>query len=193
MKNKICWVDLEVTSFDKKHGALTQISMVIESDNEIVDSIDLRINPFTYDRNIEVKPYNLARSGRTLQQIKQYPNSKDQFQKMLEFLRKHSTQELILGGHNIIQHDVFYMKDWFKMHYVNMYDFFSYKYLDTLVLARFLDSWGLLEGCADSKLGSLTQHFNIRLDQWHNSKHDVRATFELHQSIKQLLLQNPTK
>jgi hypothetical protein len=30
-------------------------------------------------------------------------NSKDQFQKMLEFLRKHSTQKIVLGGHNIIQ------------------------------------------------------------------------------------------
>jgi hypothetical protein len=164
---KIFWVSIKVTSFDKVSGALTQISMVVESNDKIIDSIDLEINPFTYDRKIEVQPHTLMMNGQTQQQIMKYPNSEIQFKKMLNFLRKHSAQEMILGGHDVIQHSIFYIADWFKMYYVNIHDFFTPPYLDTKVLGKFVKNWGLLE---EGFIG----------------ENNAKSTFELHQSIKQL-------
>lgn len=67
---KRAYIDLETTGlFPYKHG-VTQIAIIIEMDNQIVEQKDIRVRPFPSD---EIQPRALEVQGRTEHEIMSYP------------------------------------------------------------------------------------------------------------------------
>ena len=180
------WIDLEVSSFNPTTGALTQISAIIERDGKEVDSIDLRINPYTYQEAREILDYNLKRSNRTRDEIITYPSQDFQFKLFKEFIDKNlkGNEFLQLAGHNVEKHDSKFIEEWFSENFECMYNYFSYEHLDTLHLARHMRHWGLLNERENLKLKTLCDYFGVPPFDWHDSIQDIRATRELYQEMR---------
>jgi len=188
----IAWIDLEVTSFSSTKGALTQISCIIEKNEKEFDRINLFINPFSYLAKMpEILEYNLKRSNRTIEEVKRYPNSKNQFKLFKKFIDKNLNPRGLfqLAGHNVEKHDSRFIEEWFKDNSEDMHKYFSYEYLDTLHLSRHMKHWGLLDGCDNNKLGTLCEYFEVKLESWHNSIEDIQATRELYMKMQKKIHQ----
>jgi len=168
-----------------KKGGLTQVSCIVEKNGEH-DRLNLYINPYSYQKVEEVLAYNLERSNRTFEEVKGYPNQSNQFRIFKKFIEKNlaPTQFLQLAGHNVQKHDSAFLEKWFSENSEYMYNYFSYEHLDTLHLARHMQSWGMLKGCENNKLKTLCQYFGVKLENWHDSMEDIAANRELYSLMR---------
>jgi DNA polymerase III alpha subunit (gram-positive type) len=173
------WFDCEVTDFDPQKGAMHQVAALIEVDDEVIDTIDIKIDPTTYPKGCKITPYNLERCKTTEHQIKSYPNQKLGISEFIEKIEHYQTH-FILCGHNIIKHDLRFLEQWFLQNGFNIYDYITYNPLDTLAIAIFARDLGYLSDLEGNSLEDLCQYFDVSQEEWHKASDDARAVREMY-------------
>jgi DNA polymerase III alpha subunit (gram-positive type) len=177
--------DSEVTSFNPLTGGIIQIGAIIEDKNgDITDELNFFQNPNTYPQGVEINDSNLERCHQTRAKLETYPDQKEVFEKFIDQIDRYG-QRLTLVGHNIIKHDLRFLEEWFRENGKNVFDYINYNPIDTLTLAVILKDTGRLD-VKTLSLGSLCEHFNIPLKQWHNAKDDANAVRELYTELVSL-------
>lgn len=71
---KRAYIDVETTGLFPYKNGLTQIAIIIEMDNQIVEQKDIRVCPFKGD---EIEPRALEVQGRTEREIMSYPEPEE--------------------------------------------------------------------------------------------------------------------
>jgi len=187
--SKVLWLDTETTGLHNKINGLTELAAIMIIDKKEVGRIELKINPYSYNRDIRVDQEALNLTCKTEEMLKSYPNSFDQFTEFIKFISAYGSK-IQIAGYNI-NFDIGFLKSWFDDNNTmplspQFSDFFSYKEVDTFSLVKQMKYLGFFETKND-KLETLCNHFNINIFA-HNAIDDIVATMKLQEKLVSLFM-----
>ena len=187
MKKKILWLDTETTGLNPNIHGLREVGFIVEIDGVVMEKGVFYINPFTYQKQIEIDDYALSISNKTIEELKTYDRSslslKEFMKTIVKYVNVNSKEDVfVLAGYNV-GFDIGFMKEWFEdIGPKNAYrTLFHYKALDVFSLVFFLRYLELID-TENDKLETLCKHFNIEIDA-HNALSDILATKQLYEKI----------
>lgn len=193
---KIIWIDTETTGLDATKGALTEVACIVEIDGVEVDKLALQINPLSYNKDVEVTQEALDITGKTMEDIASYGDSKAQFNKFIVFLSKYvdhydKKDKLKVNGYNT-KFDVAFIKEWFLDNGNKYYgSYFDYKELDVFALVGYIKHLGFID-TENDKLKTICDHFGIDLDA-HKAFDDIVATKKLGELLSERFIGDNSK
>lgn len=183
---KLICIDTETTGVDvSKHGICTLAAIVYIGGKE-VDCLELKLNPRTYNRPVEINPQALEVNGLTEAELDSYSPSATAFCDFITFLEKYinrydKSDKFEVMGYNS-QFDTAFIRAWFldNNHYYYGSYFKNYD-LDVFALVKwvnFMDS-GFGVGLSNLKLTTVCEKLGIELKGAHTALADIRATVQL--------------
>ena len=187
--SKVIYIDVETTGLDCNMHGIRELAFIVEIDGFVVDKGLLKINPFTYTKEIKADAKALEISGKTLDEIisSEYEKSFCQFLDFTRMLDKYvdssnKEDKFTINGYNT-SFDIAFLKAWFNDNGMNKFfsSYFSYKELDVFALVKQFKHLGLIDTKND-KLKTVCEYFNIPLDA-HNALDDIVATKELSEKL----------
>ena len=189
MTKKVIFIDTETTGTDHTIHGIIQISAVIEQDGEIIDNIDLKLNPLDY---AIVEPKALEVNGKTIEEIEHHTDTLDDFK---AFLSKHCDpynrkEKLIIAGYNVL-FDTNFLRELWKRNNDNYYfSFFSPQIVDLYSVVCYLKYTDnpIIKGSPSLKLVDVYEHIvGEKFEGAHDSLADILHTYRLSQVIKEKL------
>ena len=183
MGKKVFWFDVETTGLNPVDHDIVQLALLIEIDDEIVESKNMLMQPFDYS-TIDLEALN--KQGRTVEEIKTYPNPKKVYPELISVLEKYvdrydKTDKFHNGGYNS-KFDMDFLKQYFiKNGDIYFGSWFNYRSIDPLPLLHLLDGIGHIS-LPDYKLETVCKHYKIPLKA-HDALSDITATRELTKHI----------
>lgn len=190
--SKSLYIDVETTGLDKTKAGLTQLAAIVVINGEEIDKIALDINPASYNREVEITERALEVTGKTLEDLANYPLSGQQFKKFIAFLDKHVNKfnkedKFIPIAYNS-QFDMGFLQEWFIDNEHKFFgSYFTYKDVDVFGLVKVLAHLKLIPinpVGGTHTLGALCDMYGISLgDDAHDAIADIRATRELYQLL----------
>ena len=181
--SKVIWIDTETTGLDAGVHGLVEIGFIIEVDGKEVERFAFTLNPFSYNRDVQINDKALEINGKSIEELKSFDNSNGCFNYFLMVLGKYidksdKKDKFIIKGYNV-NFDIGFIKDWFIDNaYYNFDSWFSYKEIDVFALVKVLKDQNVFE-TENDKLLTLCEHFDIELDA-HNALDDIVATKKLY-------------
>jgi len=181
--SKVIWIDTETTGLDAGVHALVEIGFIIEVDGVEVEKFAFTLNPYSYNREIEINSKALEINGKTIEELKLFDDSKRCFDWFMIVLGKHidkfdKKDKYVIKGYNV-EFDIGFIKDWFLDNgYEHFGSWFSYKEVDVFALVKVLKDQNVFE-TENDKLLTLCKHFDIELNA-HNALDDIVATKKLY-------------
>ena len=170
MTRYLC-MDTETTGLNEKCQVLTAYFIVLDSNFNEIDCLDLKIRYPRYIIEIkafEINKINLAKHDKIALDFL------DAKMELNTFLNKNKTGKYIPLGHNV-KFDLGKLIDFDIYNYVS--DTFC---LDTMQIAYFLKSIGKFPQTQSLSLTHLTQYYNIKpIGQLHTAECDIRLTINL--------------
>ena len=139
--NKYFWFDCETTGTDPRVNEIIQIAGQVVIDNIIVDEFNIKMRPNKWD-SVEAKALEV--NGITVEELKEYPDRKIGYTKILNLLDKHinkfdKTDKMVPSGYNV-GFDIDFLLEEFRKNKNNF--LFSYLHgakFDVLVMALMLE------------------------------------------------------
>lgn len=186
---KLIWCDVETTGTDHTVHGIIQISAVIEQNGEVIDSIDLKLNPLDY---AIVEPKALEVNGKTIEEIEHHTDTLDDFK---AFLNKHCNpfdrnDKLIIAGYNVL-FDTNFLRELWKRNNDNYYfSYFSPQIVDLYSVVCYLKYTNnpLIKDSPSLKLVDVYEHIvGEKFEGAHDSLADILHTYRLSQIIKDKL------
>jgi DNA polymerase III epsilon subunit-like protein len=180
----ILWIDLETSGLDSKRAGIIELGYMIEDDRGIiVDEGILEINPFTYNRKVEISSKALEINGYTPEDLHDLGDSSKIFEEFIDILNKYEDGRYQIAGYNVL-FDIKFLRAWFQD---NSEGYLFNKYFDR----KMLDVYNFVKcvrylypekfvGCDRDKLGMVCECFSVELgDNAHSALDDIKATREL--------------
>jgi len=173
---KILFVDLETGGIDPLTHSILSIGLVVWSDLNIVDSLELCVNDGVLNvtsEALEINKINLETHK------KKSLSSKQAIEKVLFFIQQHfeANEKITLAGHNV-NFDVNFLRYFFKKNNVDFNAYFSHRFIDTSSILYYLYFSGKLKKkCVSSD--EAFQYFRISVSKRHTALDDAKATAEL--------------
>ena len=181
--SKVIWIDTETTGLDAGVHALVEIGFIIEVDGVEVEKFAFTLNPYSYNREIEINSKALEINGKTIEELKLFDDSNRCFDWFMIVLGKYidkfdKKDKYVIKGYNV-EFDIGFIKDWFLDNgYEYFGSWFSYKEVDVFALVKVLKDQNVFE-TENDKLLTLCKHFDIELNA-HNALDDIVATKKLY-------------
>ena len=179
MGKKVFWLDVETTGLDPEQQDIIQLAFLIEIDGEIAESQNMLMQPFNYN---EVQQDALDVHGRTIEEIKTYPDPRKTYTDLISVLEKYvdrynPSDKFHPAGYNA-RFDMDFLRQFFiKNGDVYYGSWFNYKAIDPMSLLHILDGIGSVS-IENYKLETVCKHFDICHDA-HDALSDITATREL--------------
>lgn len=179
---KFLYLDTETTGVVLGKDEVIQIAGIIEVDNKIVDAFNIKCRPAN-PNNLDDRVLGILNKSR--QEILNYPNRKEAFEKLIAFLDKHinktvSSDRAFLVGYNINFDRAFLEKIFFENNNKNMNNYFFWERFDLMSIAFIFKVAGALPEMPNMKLTTLAKTLNL-LDEkkMHDAMQDVLASVKL--------------
>lgn len=182
---KILWFDVETTGLNNYKNDIIQLACLVEKEGKIVEEKEFRMRPFDLNA-VEQEALNV--NGRTLEEIKAWPDPKQAFRELISFLGNHVSKydradKFYPAGFNV-NFDVGFLKNFFKKNGDNYFgSWFNYKYIDPLQLVFVLEYCGECR-FPNNRLGTLCQELGIEIKA-HDAMSDIKATYELMKKLRE--------
>ncbi len=181
----LVYIDTETTGRYTETCGATQISGIIVRDGKEVSTIDLDINPFTYNRDITVSDKALEVTSKTLKEIKGYPPVSISYLQFTMWLNKHRRE----GEYYTLiayrtPYDIGVLESLFKDQSGDkrtLYNYIHYKTIDVLEIVKVMTLWGIHKS-KNEKLVTICEYYGIELNA-HDSMEDIKATRLLHKRL----------
>ena len=179
--------DLETTGLNFKNHSIHRLAGMVEIDNEIVESFDLKLKPHP---RAKITPEALTAGGVTEAQIMKYPDMKHayaKFSKMLaKYVNRYNKRDRIkLVGYNNRFFDDQFLRMLFLLSDDNYFEaWFWSDSSDTLVLAsEYLEN--RRRNMPDFKLKSVARELGLRVeeDKLHDGVYDVMLTRQIYRIV----------
>jgi DNA polymerase III alpha subunit (gram-positive type) len=177
------YFDVETTGLCPIKNGIIQIAAIFEEGGREVERVDIKINPSTYDKPVEIDDVALKINKTKLTDLVTYDKSKDGFEQFLAVLNGLGGMSKIVPiGFNSSTFDIPFLKEWFKDNNRSFGEYFSYKDVDVFAFVKVLKYFKKFETKND-QLKTLCQHFNIPINA-HEAMSDIVATKELLKFLK---------
>ena len=177
---KVCWFDTETTGLNAYKNDVIQLACIIEIDKKEVAKQEFFMRPFDFDT---IEPKALAVNGRTVEELKTFPNPKEALGDIQEFLGEYVDKyakgdKFHPAGYNV-SFDIDFLKNfWRKCGDTFFGSWFNYKAIDPMQFLHSLDARGILS-LSSYKLVDVCKFFDIPLGNAHNALADIEATKKL--------------
>jgi len=184
MNDRILFIDTETGGIDPHKHSLLSIGLVIWSDFEIVDSLELLIN----DGMLNVTPKALDVNKIDLEEHKKNSISpKKAAREILIFLKKNfdKNQKITLAGHNV-NFDVNFFRVFLSKNNIDFNSYFSHRFVDTSSILYYLYLTGKIKSKAISSQEAFDL-FGIHVATRHTAVGDATATANLFTTLLLLL------
>lgn len=185
---KAFYFDVETTGLKAEANGLTQIACIVEY-GDVKDELVLNINPYTYNKSIQISDEALEVTNKTREDLQSYPSSKEQFKVFIEFLDKHidkynKSDKFHPIGYNST-FDMQFLMAWFVDNNNNYFgSYFYYGDIDVYKLYSLLLFEMDLPKTTNRKLSTLCEEFGIELNNAHDALDDIKATKNLYEYLK---------
>ena len=185
--SKILWVDTETTGLSAKDNGLTEVACIVEIDGVIKDKLLVKINPFTYSKNVAVEDEALKLTNKSTDILKTYGDSLDEFSSFIQLLDKYidkfdKNDKFQVAGYNV-SFDIEFIRAWFKDNNNSYYgSYFTYKDIDVFAMVKHFKLLKLIGATDNDQLKTICEFFAIPL-QAHNALDDIVATKELYKQL----------
>ena len=178
---KILWIDTETGGTEPKTDALLQLAALIEVEGEIVDEINLKMQPF---KNKVVSVDAIKTNGLSMEKIKTFEKPEKAYMHFYDFLSKHGkrknkAERFVMAGYNS-DFDCRFLSQWFEDISGGPYaywDFLQFSPIDPLSTIRGMRYGGVID-IPNTMLETCCDYFGIKIDA-HDALSDIRATREL--------------
>lgn len=184
------WYDLETTGLNPLDGhAVVQFGGILVEDGEIIATIDEKINPYSYHRDVTINAKALEINGHKEEEFHTYTNLVD-FMMLLRQTVSKTQGKVTLIGYNNSTFDKYFLEDMFydcKMRYQN---YFKWKQIDVFEIVKGLQHMGVMGPTFNQKLGTIAEYLEIEPEgSLHDALVDVKLTRGIYLKIKQKLLE----
>ena len=203
---KIIFIDVETTGVNPERNGLTQISGCVQIGDEIKESFDYFVRPFSHDE-IEAEALKVTGIDRRQFLLPDHPNHlavdgqnfedpKDIYVRMAVMLGKYvsqydKTDKFQFVGYNAHSFDMPFMRRFWEKNGDRFFgSWFWYPCLDVmLVWAQILQP--VRAELSNFKLATVARHCGIKVDdsRLHDSQYDIELTRELWLSAHEIINQ----
>lgn len=185
--DKLIFFDLETTGLDATLQDIVQIGALIEEDGKIIDEINLKCQPFSYEN---ISPKALEVNKIAIAELKTYPQPQVTYAEFTDKLKKmthYGDNKLKLIGANS-SFDIDFIIQFFKKNKSGYNEYFGkyidmFSYFDVTAFCRALKHHGIIE-VENCKLGTLSKHFGVVNKSAHDAVGDCFATREIYYILK---------
>ena len=184
--NKLFWFDVETTGTNPYKHDIVQLAYLIEIDGEIVSADEILMAPMSH---IDASASEaLAVSGRTVEEVKKYPDAADGLKNLKKELEKHvdkynKKDKFIAAGYNV-RFDIDFLRQAFiKTGDKYFGSWFHWPSIDVAGVFAVLLANGDQPDLKDFKLETLCKHYGIDITA-HDAVSDIKATRELYLKLK---------
>ena len=178
---KTLYFDTETTGIDRKKCSIIQFAGIVEYDDEIVDTIELKFQPF---EEAIIEDSALTKNGLSIDDIIDFMPHEEGFNKVKSFMDKHinrfeKTDKFYAAGYNI-RFDLEFLQEFFKYNgdKYGIGSYFNWKMIDPLPMMHILDWKGKLN-LENYQLKTVCDKYKIPLDNAHDALEDIKATRKL--------------
>jgi len=180
MVNYLC-VDTETTGLNDDAQVLTAFFIILDSNFNEIDKLDLKIRYPVY--NVQLKAFSINKINLSVHDRNSI-DLLDAKNTLNTFLKKHyNNKKYIPLGHNV-KFDLDKLSKNFDIYYY-INNIFS---LDTMQIAQFFKSSGKLLDTQSLSLKNLTEYYNIKSEgELHNAEYDIKLTIKLFKHFQNLL------
>lgn len=159
MTDRFAIIDVETTGGLSKRDKITEIAIIVYQDGQILDTFESLINP---ERSI---PFEITRmTGITNEMVENAPKFYEIAKNILQ----------LTEGCVFVAHNVFFDYNFIREEFQQLGYNYSRKKLCTVQLSR-----RYFKGLKSYSLGSLIDHFEIKVTNRHRAMDDTKATLEI--------------
>lgn len=190
---KVFFFDCETTGLDPKRHDIIQLGGIIEIDNRVVDTFELRQSPRSAQ---SVDDEALAVNGRTLPEIMQWPVNGTIYHRLIEkfdaWVDKFDKSDIMIpAGHNVGFDMDFLFALWGQKGPAGYLAAYLKGRLDTIVTATQLYLAGDIEprdakGSISFKLEHCCRAALGINPGWHDAVADIKATHQLYRAMQEI-------
>ena len=172
---KLLFLDTETTGTDPARHGIIQISGIIEIDGQVMEEFNFSCNIFP---NKTVQYEALQVTGKTIEQIKGYPDPHEVYTKLLAILEKYidrynKNDKFYLVGQNV-KFDYDFMTKWFQDNGNNFfYAYVFYHLIDIITISALFTVCGIMK-TKNMKLATVAEFFDIQFKA-HDAMEDIRV------------------
>lgn len=186
---KLLFLDTETTGVDRTKNGIVQIAGIVEIDGEIKEEFNIRCRPYpgqTYTTEA------LTVIGKTVEEIKEYPDPKEAYQKLHGIFNKYidrynKNDKFHMVGQNT-KFDYDFLTAWFEHAGDKFFYAYVAYYLIDLIQATALFTVAGKMKLPNMKLATVADSFGIKF-QAHDALEDIRVTRQIFYKFVQLIKQ----
>ena len=175
---KTLYFDTETTGVDPKKCSIVQFAAIVEYEDEIVDRVDIKLQPFE-DAIITDKALSKLRF--TVDEMCDFMPHYEGFERVKSFMDKHinrfdKTDKFYAAGYNV-RFDLDFLQEFFKFNgdKYGIGSYFNWKTVDPFPMMHILDWTGKLD-LENYQLKTVCDKYKIPLDNEHDALADIEAT-----------------
>lgn len=186
----IIFCDVETTGLDRKNDSIIQIAGIIRVDGENVEEFNWNMRPY---KSNKIDPDATAKTGLTQEDIEQYPDQAEVFDKFISLLDKHGigstwNSKALFCGYNS-PFDAEFVRNWFEHNGNTKYGYrFTSPDFDVMRIALLYYA-GVRSEFRNFKLSTVYRYtFGESFEDSHNAMADIKATERLFDFLCEKLL-----
>lgn len=184
------WYDVETTGLDVKEGAaVVQLAAQLVIDGELVESINLPINPLSYNRAVVISKQSMAINGIKEEDFDKRLDIKEAVAMLMDMLVIHTPDDKsVLFGYNNSTFDKYFIEDMFREAGKSFSTYFAWKQIDVYELVKALTAMGILGKTFNQKLGTIADSLSVDVSgELHDALVDVSVTRGIYLKIQEKL------
>lgn len=186
------WYDFETTGLKIEEGAAAvQLCALFVVKGEVVDTLNEKINPFSYKRPVTISKIALEINGN---KEEDFPSYRDVNEVVRELKNKAYTwgskykTKCKLIGYNNSTFDKYFIEEMFVNAELNFSSYFDWKQIDVFELVKALQFMGVMGTTFNQKLGTIAEYFKLETEgKLHDAFNDVELTRGIYLKIKEVL------
>lgn len=182
---RFLWLDTETTGLEVTDSAAFELAFILVDGGKVICERCFFLNPL----NDTIKYHEEAGKvhGYSEQDIKSFPDEREQMPKIANFLEEarelwqkdgSKSEKLVIAGYNV-EFDIKYLKALLERNGYKFEDYFSNIIADVFVQVKRAGMQKALPYLPDRKLVTVAKHLGVNLENAHDALADIKATREV--------------
>lgn len=195
MKNEVeVWYDCETTGLKIEEGAaVVQFACIIVYEGEVVDQLNININPLSYPREVTINKAAMEINGYREEDFASFTSMKEAVglikNCVYKWNAKYKTKARLIGYNNST-FDKYFIEDMFNLAGIKFDMFFKWKQIDIFELVKALQFMGIMGETFNQKLGTIAEYFKLETEGLHDAYKDIHTTRDIYLKIKRGLYED---